>query len=80
MYKYQNVSEETQSITRNGNITPRIVKAGATVLTDVPIENPNFKYLGEEQTGTANINAITVTQENAVTQAEPINTNKEETI
>ncbi len=48
MYKYQNVSEQDQTITTNGNITPRIVKSGETCLSTVVIENPNFKYLGEE--------------------------------
>lgn len=64
MYRYQNVSEQTQSLTANGNINPRIVEADGIVISDVPIENVNFKYLGEEDSA---VNATVETpQPNAV--------------
>lgn len=79
MYKYQNVSKESQVITANGNINPRIVKAGDTVLSNVAIENPNFKYLGEEQQNTSGVSGTQVSQPNMITEASPLNneTNKE---
>jgi hypothetical protein len=48
MYKYQNISKTTQTITHSGNVTPREVKAGEAVVSEVPLENPNFKYVGSE--------------------------------
>jgi hypothetical protein len=54
MYKYQNVSERTQVLTADGAISPRVVNAGDSVLSDVPIENANFKYLGEEESNAVN--------------------------
>jgi len=53
MYKYQNVSEVTQTLTNSGNISPRIVKPGETVESDTPIENPNFQYVGSQTAVTA---------------------------
>jgi hypothetical protein len=47
MYKYQNVSETTQTLTNDGVITPRVVEPGETVESSIPIENPNFKYMGD---------------------------------
>ena len=77
MFKYQNVSKQEQTITANGNINPRVVKPDATVLSDVPIENPNFKYVGEDSNS---VNAtVDQPQANAVTNAQPVtNENKEE--
>ena len=46
-YKYKNVSNRRLTITSGGNISPRIVNAGAEVVSSVPLENPNFKYIGE---------------------------------
>lgn len=75
MHKYQNVSETDQTITTNGNINPRVVKSGETVLSDVPIENPNFKYIGEDS---RSVNAtVDQPQAGAVTNAQLIE-NKEE--
>lgn len=48
MYKYQNVSEQEQTITSEGDINPRVVKPGETTLSSVGLENPNFKFLGED--------------------------------
>lgn len=77
MFKYQNVSKVEQVVTITGNINPRIVKAGETVTSDVPIENPNFKYIGE-----ADSNAVQGTvnqpQTGAITEATLNNENKEE--
>lgn len=49
MYKYQNISKITQTITVSGNVTPRVVDAGGEVVVDFPLENPNFKYVGADQ-------------------------------
>jgi hypothetical protein len=79
MYKYQNVSKVQQTITANGNITPRVVEAGETLLSSVAIENPNFKYLGEDQSDSAGVTGTVVTQENQVNEAVRLdNENKEE--
>lgn len=80
MYKYQNVSETEQSITADGNIKPRVVKAGETVISDVPIENPNFKYLGDSEGESPQIQGVvTGDQSGAVTEASRLdNENKEE--
>lgn len=75
MHKYQNVSKEDQTITANGNINPRIVKAGETVLSDVPIENPNFKYVGTDSSSVKG--TVDQPQAGAVTNAQLIE-NKEE--
>lgn len=76
MYKYQNVSETDQTITANGNINPRVVKAGETVTSDVPIENPNFQFIGEDA------HAVKATvdqpQAGAVTNAQLVNETKKE--
>jgi hypothetical protein len=78
MYKYQNVSEIEQTIVADGNINPRIVKAGETVLSDVPIENPNFQFVGEEQDPNKVQGVITQDQPGAITEAQRLdNTNKE---
>lgn len=68
MYKYQNVSETEQTITASGNISPRIVKSGETVISDVPLENPNFKYVGEVD-GNAVQATVNQPQSGAVTEA-----------
>ena len=75
MYKYQNVSETDQTITANGNINPRVVKSGETVTSDVPIENPNFKFVGDDHAVNATVDQP---QENAVTNAELANETKKE--
>lgn len=78
MYKYQNVSKADQTITITGNINPRIVKAGQETVSDVVIENPNFKYVGEvSDNGVQGV--VTQSGPGAVTEAEPLNneTNKE---
>jgi hypothetical protein len=65
MYKYQNVSTQTQTLTGDGHIDPRVVEAGETVLSDVPIENANFKYLGEAESNAVNA-TVDKPQANAV--------------
>lgn len=42
MYKYQNVSNQEQSLIGHGVFAP-----GAFVMTKVALNNPNFKYVGE---------------------------------
>lgn len=78
MYKYQNISKSTQTVTASGNINPRVVKSGEECVSDVAIENPNFKYVGEAGDNKVQ-GVITQTSPNAVTQAEQLNneTNKE---
>ena len=49
MYKYQNVSDKQQILTVTGNISPRVVEPQETLVSDVVIENPNFKYVGEAE-------------------------------
>lgn len=44
MYKYENVSDREQALINFG-----LVKAGGTIDTVLPVENPNFKYIGEVQ-------------------------------
>ena len=76
MYKYQNVSNVTQTLVQSGNITPRSVEPDAYVLSDVAIENPNFKFIGSES------DASVVGVENrelATTEAEFIENNNQET-
>ncbi len=68
MYKYQNTSNEVQTVVVEGIVTPRTVAPGESVLSSVPIENANFKYMGAEQTEQAQITATQVVQDNAVTQ------------
>lgn len=78
MFKYQNVSKVDQTITGDGNIKPRIVKAGETVVSDKPLENPNFKYVGEEDSSKVQ-GVVTEPQPGAVTEASKLDneTNKE---
>jgi hypothetical protein len=78
MFKYQNVSKVDQTITASGNINPRIVKAGETVVADVAIENPNFKYVGEADAPNSIQGTVNQPQAGAVTNAELVNENKEE--
>lgn len=81
MYKYQNVSKEVQTVVRDGNISPRVVKPGESVVSSVAIENPNFKYLGEVQEDSASVNGTQVKQDTAVTEVETatnVETNKEQ--
>ena len=66
MYKYQNVSKNVQTLTSDGDISPRVVEPGSEVLSSVPLENPNFKYVGEEKA-----------QEEQPDQAQTNQTNKE---
>jgi len=49
MYKYQNVSGVTQTITTDGDISPRIVHPGEYTESSVAIESPNFKYVSAVQ-------------------------------
>lgn len=49
MYEYQNVSDTTQTLTHDGEISPRVVKPGEKVQSAVAIENPNFKFVGNSQ-------------------------------
>jgi len=48
-YKYQNISDQKQTITGSGNITPREVEPNGYAVSDVAIENPNFKFINESQ-------------------------------
>jgi len=78
MYKYQNVSGEVQSITKQGDISPRVVQPGEFVTTDVAIENPNFKYIGTADDKGSAVTGTQVAQENVVTNGQLANeTNKE---
>ena len=70
MYKYQNVSDTKQTLVQEGNISPRNVDPQAIVLSDVAIENPNFKYIGEETAQSGGIVGVAERQENAVTEAQ----------
>lgn len=76
MFKYQNVSKQEQTITATGNIKPRVVKPDETVLSDIPIENPNFKYIGKEDDNSVHA-TVNTPQAGAVTEAQ-LNENKEE--
>ncbi len=62
-YKYQNVSKMEQSLVGYGT-----VKSNEAIVCDEAIENPNFKYLGEQSSDNA-ITSIAEPQENAVTEA-----------
>lgn len=77
MYKYQNVSKTEQTLTVTGNINPRIVKAGDLTVSDVVIENPNFKYVGEAENGVQGV--VNQAGPGAVTEAQKLDneTNKE---
>lgn len=77
MYKYQNVSEVTQTITADGDIRPRVVEAGKELVSDKPIENPNLKFLGEDQPDNKVVG--TVEKNNVVTDAQPVPDKPEET-
>jgi hypothetical protein len=69
MYKYQNISKNTLTITTSGNVKPRVVQAGETVETDFPLENPNFKYVGN----TDNVANDVTAAEQSATQTEKEN-------
>ena len=76
MYKYQNVSDQVQTIVTPGDISPRVVDPGAEVISSVAIENPNFKYVGTtDQSTSASIVGEQLRQENAV--IETVTTNGE---
>lgn len=49
MYQYKNVSEVQQTITAEGDISPRIVEPGETTDSSVEIENPNFELVGSAE-------------------------------
>lgn len=77
MHKYQNVSGNTQTVTTNGNINPRVVKSNEYCISDVAIENPNFKYVGPAESSQVQ-GVVTETSPNAITEAQQVNeTNKE---
>ena len=75
-FKYQNTTEFDLELMGHG-----LVKAGDTITTLTPVENPNFKYVGEAQdeqtTNNQPIIAIQEPQANAVTEAELITPNEE---
>lgn len=77
MYRYQNVSDSTQTITASGDINPRVVNAGETCESSVPIENPNFKYIGEADAASVRA-TVTETSPNAVTEAQQVNNQTQE--
>lgn len=62
MHRYQNVSDSEQIITAECDVQPRKVAPGAETLSSAPIENPNFKYLGEsepeDERGSGHIEAV----------------------
>lgn len=61
MYKYKNVSDSEQSITADGEFDPRIVAPGEETIASVPLENPNFQYVGEtaqEKADSAQVQAV----------------------
>jgi hypothetical protein len=76
MFKYQNISIIEQTLAIDGIITPRTVQPGETCTSSVPIENPNFKFIGKSEDGNA-VDGIAQPQPNAVTEAELTNTNEE---
>lgn len=72
MYKYQNVSKEVQTITKDGVITPRIVKPGDFCMSAVAIENPNFKYVGTDQDNESTVVSEQAPQPNMITDVTPL--------
>lgn len=62
MYKYQNVSDTAQSLVGVG-----MVAAGQEIAVEKPIENPNFKYVGQSDNN--GIVGVTGPTENAVNEA-----------
>lgn len=68
-HKYKNESGKDQTLIGVG-----IVKADGEVVVERPIENPNFKYVGEVETNkTANsVVGTEAPQPNAVTEASPV--------
>ena len=81
MYKYQNVSNVEQVVMAEGEVNPRVVPAGATTVSSVAIENPNFKYIGEDQSESSSIQSVdTAMQPGAVTDATLVNNENTEEI
>jgi hypothetical protein len=67
MYKYKNNTDEEQIIPGVG-----VVDAHAEVVTQAPLENPNFSYVGEVETETNSIVGTEAQQPNAVVQADKV--------
>lgn len=65
-YRYKNESKTDQVVVGFG-----VAKAGEEIITDRPIESPNFKYLGEADK--SSVTAVTGPQPNAVTEGERVN-------
>lgn len=76
MYKYTNVSNSVQTITASGDIRPRVVEPGGEMLTDLPIENPNFKFIGKSEPG--GIVGTATSQPAMVTDAQKLETKEQE--
>lgn len=77
MYKYKNKSEVTQTITADGDIRPRVIKAGGELISSRPIENPNLEFIGEaDAPDDAKIVAV-ADKTNVTTDAQPATPNTE---
>lgn len=68
MYIYTNISDTEQDLIGFG-----VVKAGESITVNKAIENPNFQFISEAE-DEAKITGIVTQSENAVTQAEKIDT------
>ena len=44
MYKYKNISQSQQTLATRG-----VVESGATIESDVEINNPNFEIVGDDR-------------------------------
>lgn len=49
MHQYKNISLQQQVLTAEGDINPRVVEPDGIVVSSVPIENPNLKYINTQQ-------------------------------
>lgn len=65
-YRYKNESKTDQVVVGVG-----VAKAGEEIISERPIENANFKYLGEAEK--SSVNAVTGPQSSAVTEGERVN-------
>lgn len=81
MYKYQNKSDVSQTITADGDIRPRIVEPGKSVLSSRPIENPNLAFVSEvDAPAPADPKVVAIAnKEGITTDAKPIKTETKET-
>lgn len=79
IYKYKNVSESEQTLAIDGNIEPRNVKSGETCISSVIIENPNFEFISKDEASDNKVDGVVAEQPNAITEAELVETNNQET-